>query len=69
LTIVSDPVTRITERTAPPVGRSSTARPQPADADQTFMLVEIVGNDLFFQAIARTGRIVDSGVIHRRPTT
>jgi hypothetical protein len=39
------------------------------DQDQTFMLVEIAGNDLFFQAISRTGRIVDSGVIHRRPTT
>jgi hypothetical protein len=39
------------------------------DQDQTFMLVEIVGNDLFFQAMSRTGRIVDSGVIHRRATT
>ena len=39
------------------------------DQDQTFMLVEIVGDDLFFQAISRTGRVVDSGVIHRRPTT
>jgi hypothetical protein len=39
------------------------------DEDQTFMLVEIVGDDLFFQAIARSGRVVDSGVIHRRPTT
>jgi len=39
------------------------------DQDQTFMLVEIVGDDLFFQAMTRTGRIVDSGVIHRRPTT
>jgi hypothetical protein len=39
------------------------------DQDQTFMLVEIVGNDLFFQAISRTGRVVDSGVIRRRVTT
>lgn len=39
------------------------------DQDQTFMLVEIVGNDLFFQAISRTGRVVDSGVIHRRAMT
>jgi predicted phosphodiesterase len=38
------------------------------DQDQTFMLVEIAGDDLSFQAIARTGRLVDSGVIHRRPT-
>ena len=39
------------------------------DQDQTFMLVEIAGDDMFFQAISRTGRVVDSGVIHRRPTT
>jgi len=39
------------------------------DQDQTFMLIEIVGDDLFFQAISRTGRVVDSGVIHRRATT
>jgi len=39
------------------------------DQDQTFMLVEIVGDNLFFQAISRTGRVVDSGVIHRRSTT
>ncbi len=35
------------------------------DQDQTFMLVEIVGDEMFFQAISRTGRVVDSGVIHR----
>jgi hypothetical protein len=29
------------------------------------MLVEIVGSDLFFQAISRTGQIVDSGTIRR----
>jgi hypothetical protein len=39
------------------------------DQDQTFMLVEIAGDVLTFQTISRTGRIVDSGVIHRRPTT
>lgn len=39
------------------------------DQDQAFMLVEIAGNDMFFQAISRTGRVVDSGVIQRRPTT
>jgi hypothetical protein len=31
------------------------------------MIVEVVGNDLTFQAISRTGKIVDSGVIHREP--
>jgi predicted MPP superfamily phosphohydrolase len=39
------------------------------DQDQTFMLVEIDGNSMVFQAISRTGRIVDSGVVRRRPTT
>jgi 3',5'-cyclic AMP phosphodiesterase CpdA len=33
--------------------------------DRTFMLVEISGDQLFFETIARTGRIVDSGVIPR----
>src|SRR4051812_27750398 len=35
------------------------------DQDQAFMLVEIAGDDLFFEARARTGTVVDSGVIHR----
>jgi 3',5'-cyclic AMP phosphodiesterase CpdA len=36
------------------------------DQDQSFMLVEVAGTDMFFQAISRTGKIVDSGVIHRQ---
>ena len=28
------------------------------------MLVEIAGADMFFQTISRTGKTVDSGVIH-----
>ena len=36
------------------------------DQDQTFMVVEIDGDTLFFEAISRTGRRVDSGVIHRQ---
>ena len=35
------------------------------DSDQHFMIVEIVGDDLYFQAISRTGETVDSGVVHR----
>jgi hypothetical protein len=35
------------------------------DQDQSFMLVEITGADLFFQVISRSGRTADSGVIHR----
>ena len=33
------------------------------DQDQSFMLVEIAGAELSFQAISRTGKTVDSGVI------
>jgi predicted phosphodiesterase len=36
------------------------------DTDRGFMLVEIDGNELNFQAISRTGEIVDSGVINRQ---
>jgi hypothetical protein len=39
------------------------------DQDEAFMLVEIVGDQLLFQTISRTGTTVDSGVIERRPTT
>jgi len=37
------------------------------DQDQAFMLVEVAGDDLFFEAVARSGATVDSGVIHRAP--
>ena len=36
------------------------------DQDYSFMLVEIAGDDLYFQAITRTGGTVDSGKIARR---
>ncbi|MEO8051782.1 MAG: metallophosphoesterase [Acidobacteriota bacterium] len=35
------------------------------DQDRSFLSVEISGDDLNFQAISRTGMIVDSGIIHR----
>ncbi len=35
------------------------------DRDDHFMIVEISGDDLYFQAISRTGETVDSGVVHR----
>ncbi len=35
------------------------------DADRSFLLIEIAGDDLYFQATSRTGVVVDSGVIHR----
>jgi 3',5'-cyclic AMP phosphodiesterase CpdA len=37
------------------------------DQDQSFMLVQIAGSELSFQAISRTGTVVDSGVLHREP--
>lgn len=36
------------------------------DRDRSFMLVEISGDELYFQAVSRTGATVDSGVIRRR---
>jgi predicted MPP superfamily phosphohydrolase len=36
------------------------------DTDYHFMLMEIDGDDLHFQAVSRTGAVVDSGVVHRR---
>jgi 3',5'-cyclic AMP phosphodiesterase CpdA len=35
------------------------------DSDNHFMIVEITGDDLYFQAISRTGETIDSGVVHR----
>lgn len=36
------------------------------DSDRSFVLVEISGSELYFQAVSRTGKTVDSGVIQRR---
>lgn len=36
------------------------------DTDRAFMLVEVAGNQLYFQAISRTGQTVDSGTIERQ---
>ena len=36
------------------------------DRDRSFMLNEIADDDLFFQAISRTGETVDRGVVHRQ---
>ena len=37
------------------------------DQDQSFMLVEVTGDEMFFEAVSRSGATVDSGVIHREP--
>jgi 3',5'-cyclic AMP phosphodiesterase CpdA len=36
------------------------------DQDRSFMLNEVVGDDMYFQVVSRTGTTVDSGSIHRR---
>jgi len=36
------------------------------DTDRSFMLVEISGDELFFQTISRKGATVDSGILARR---
>lgn len=37
------------------------------DQEQSFMVAEIEGDKLYFQAVTRTGRVVDSGILERRP--
>lgn len=36
------------------------------DTDNAFLAVEIAGDKMYFNAVARDGRIVDSGIIERR---
>ena len=36
------------------------------DQDQSFMLLEVAGAEMFFQVISRTGKTVDSGTISRQ---
>lgn len=38
------------------------------DTGRSFMIVEIAGDDLFFQTISATGSTIDSGVVHRPAT-
>jgi hypothetical protein len=49
------------------INRSSGLSDAGFDTDYSFMLVEIAGADMYFQAISRTGVTVDSGVIHHAP--
>jgi 3',5'-cyclic AMP phosphodiesterase CpdA len=35
------------------------------DTDRSFMMIEIAGDDMYFQTTSRTGVVVDSGVISR----
>ncbi len=36
------------------------------DKDQSFMLIEVAGDDLYFQTVTRTGNTVDSGMIAKK---
>jgi calcineurin-like phosphoesterase family protein len=36
------------------------------DTDRAFLAVEVSGDELYFNAISRTGAVIDSGVIQRR---
>ena len=37
------------------------------DSDQAFLAAEIIGDEMYFMAISREGKIVDAGVVRRRP--
>jgi hypothetical protein len=37
------------------------------DEDRCFMLMEVAGDELYFQTISRAGKLVDSGVLERQP--
>ncbi len=55
--------------------RKGNMRPNPDetaayfDQDQSFMLVEIAGDEMYFEAISRAGKIVDSGKVQRQEKT
>jgi 3',5'-cyclic AMP phosphodiesterase CpdA len=36
------------------------------DQDQSFMAVEIAGSEMYFEAVSRTGKVVDAGTITRQ---
>lgn len=40
---------------------------QAFDTDNSFVLMEIDGDTLYFQAISRTGKTIDSGTVTRKP--
>ena len=48
------------------VGRQAGLTEKSYDRDLHFMLFEVSGNEMYFQAISRTGETIDSGVITRK---
>lgn len=51
------------------IGRTSTITAKGFDTDQAFLAVEISGQTMYFNAISREGKVVDSGTIQRRRTS
>ncbi len=49
--------------------RSSNVTAVGFDTDRSFMLIEIAGDEMYFQTISRVGRTVDSGVIRHTTKT
>jgi hypothetical protein len=50
------------------IDRNSNITAKGFDTDQAFMAVEISGDKMYYNAISRTGQVVDSGIItHRIP--
>jgi hypothetical protein len=50
------------------IDRASGITARGFDTDYAFMAAEIVGDEVYFNAISRTGQIIDSGVLTRRKT-
>jgi predicted MPP superfamily phosphohydrolase len=50
------------------IDRRSTLMASGFDTDNAFLMAEIDGDQMFFNAVSRAGRVVDSGVITRRKT-
>ena len=48
------------------IARNSLLTEKGHDTDYSFLIAEIDGDDLYFNAIARTGAVIDSGKITRR---
>ncbi len=46
--------------------RSSEGMEKGFDTDQSFMLIEIAGDKLYFQTVSRSGRTIDSGSVGRQ---
>jgi 3',5'-cyclic AMP phosphodiesterase CpdA len=48
------------------INKRSTLTAKGFDTDNVFLAVEIEGDKMYFNAISRTGQVVDSGIIERR---